>query len=42
MFIKYATILLQSMAVEIDQDIVYAFLDFAKFEGASWQESQQE
>jgi vacuolar protein sorting-associated protein 13A/C len=42
MFIKYATILLQSMAVEIDQDIVYAFLDFAKFEGASWQEGQQE
>ena len=42
MYIKYATILLQTMSIELDEDFLYAVLEFAKFEGASWQESQQE
>lgn len=36
LFIKYATILLQEMTIEIDEDFLFALLDFAKFPGASW------
>lgn len=35
-FIKYATILLQEMSVEIDEDFLFALLDFSKFPGATW------
>ncbi|ODV77801.1 vacuolar sorting [Suhomyces tanzawaensis NRRL Y-17324] len=35
-FIKYATVLLQEMTIEIDEDFLFALLDFAKFPGASW------
>ncbi|EAZ62765.2 vacuolar sorting [Scheffersomyces stipitis CBS 6054] len=36
LFIKYATILLQEMTFEIDEDFLFALLEFAKFPGASW------
>lgn len=36
LFIKYATVLLQEMTIEIDEDFLYALLDFSKFPGASW------
>lgn len=36
LFIKYATLLLQEMTLEIDEDFLYALLDFSKFPGASW------
>lgn len=36
LFIKYATTLLQEMTIEIDEDFLFALLDFAKFPGASW------
>ncbi|KAM9913092.1 hypothetical protein OXX69_001941 [Metschnikowia pulcherrima] len=36
LFIKYATILLQEMSIEVDEDFLFALLDFAKFPGASW------
>lgn len=36
LFIKYATILLQEMSIEIDEDFLFALLDFAKIPGASW------
>lgn len=36
LFIKYATVLLQEMTIEIDEDILFALLDFAKLPGASW------
>lgn len=36
LFIKYATVLLQEMTVEIDEDFLFALLDFAKLPGASW------
>lgn len=36
LFIKYATVLLQEMSVEIDEDFLLAVLDFAKLPGASW------
>lgn len=35
-FIKYATILLQEMTIEVDEDFLFALIDFAKFPGASW------
>lgn len=36
LFIKYATILLQEMSIEIDEDFLFALLDFSKVPGASW------
>lgn len=41
-YVKYATILLQTMAVEIDEDFLFALLDFTKFKGAAWKEAPQE
>ncbi|ODO11680.1 hypothetical protein I350_00464 [Cryptococcus amylolentus CBS 6273] len=41
-FVKYATILLQSMTIEMDEDFLFALLDFVKFKGASWQEDTQD
>lgn len=42
LFIKYATILLQEMTVEIDEDFLFALLDFARFPGASWNKHLQD
>lgn len=39
-YIKYATLLIQQMTVEIDEDFIYALLDFTKIPGISW--SQEE
>lgn len=36
LFIKYATLLLQEMSIEVDEDFLFALIDFAKFPGASW------
>ncbi|KAK9457717.1 hypothetical protein V1511DRAFT_185294 [Dipodascopsis uninucleata] len=36
LYIKYATILLQQMTLEIDEDFLFALLDFSKVPGASW------
>ncbi|KAI9888280.1 MAG: hypothetical protein M1814_000770 [Vezdaea aestivalis] len=36
LYIKYATILLQQMTMEIDEDFIFALLDFSKIPGASW------
>ena len=41
LYIKYATILLQQMTVEIDEDFIYALLDFSKIPGASWSEQDE-
>lgn len=35
-YIKYATVLLQEMSVELDEDFLYALLEFSKIPGASW------
>lgn len=40
-YIKYATVLLQQMTLEIDEDFVYALLDFSKVPGASWSEQHE-
>ena len=41
-FIKYATILLQAMTIELDEDFLFALLDFAKFKDAAWKEATKE
>jgi vacuolar protein sorting-associated protein 13A/C len=40
-YIKYATLLLQQMTLEIDEDFVYALLEFSKVPGASWTETHE-
>lgn len=41
-FVKYATILLQSMTVELDEDFLFALLEFVKFKDAAWREPPAE
>jgi vacuolar protein sorting-associated protein 13A/C len=41
-YVKYATILLQSMTVELDEDFLFALLDFVKFKDAAWREPPAE
>ncbi|KAF4635598.1 hypothetical protein G7Y89_g2500 [Cudoniella acicularis] len=41
LYIKYATILLQQMTLEIDEDFVLALLEFSKVPGASWSETHE-
>lgn len=41
--IKYASFLLQEVTVEVDEDFLFAVLDFTKFDGAaSWRKANQE
>ena len=42
LYIKYATVLLQQMTLEIDEDFIFAMLDFTKVPGASWTEEREE
>jgi len=41
LYIKYFTILLQQMTLEIDEDFIFALLDFTKVPGASWSEEKE-
>ncbi|KAF2130259.1 vacuolar protein sorting-associated protein 13 [Dothidotthia symphoricarpi CBS 119687] len=41
LYIKYFTILLQQMTLEIDEDFIFAMIDFAKIPGASWSEEKE-
>jgi vacuolar protein sorting-associated protein 13A/C len=41
LYIKYATVLLQQMTLEIDEDFIFALLDFSKIPGASWSEEKE-
>lgn len=38
LYIKYATLLLQQITIELDEDFIFALLDFTKVPGASWSE----
>ncbi|OJJ49438.1 hypothetical protein ASPZODRAFT_129900 [Penicilliopsis zonata CBS 506.65] len=42
LYIKYATVLVQQMTLELDEDFIFAMLEFAKVPGASWSEEQEE
>ncbi|XWX01808.1 hypothetical protein V2A60_009837 [Cordyceps javanica] len=35
-YIKYASVLLQQMTLELDEDFIFALLDFSNVKGASW------
>ncbi|CAK7227470.1 Vacuolar protein sorting-associated protein 13 [Sporothrix curviconia] len=41
-YIKYATVLLQEMTLDLDEDFVFAVLDFSKVPGASWADEDTE
>ncbi|CAE6538114.1 unnamed protein product [Rhizoctonia solani] len=41
-FIKYASILLQSLSVQLDEDFLFTLLDFAKLEGVAWGSEPQD
>ncbi|CAO2655854.1 Nn.00g046570.m01.CDS01 [Neocucurbitaria sp. VM-36] len=41
LYIKYFTFLLQQMTLEIDEDFIFAMIDFAKIPGASWAEEKE-
>ncbi|KAL9115085.1 MAG: hypothetical protein Q9227_000879 [Pyrenula ochraceoflavens] len=41
LYIKYATLLLQQMTLELDEDFIFAMLDFTKVPGASWSEEHE-
>jgi vacuolar protein sorting-associated protein 13A/C len=41
-YIKYATVLVQEMTVELDEDLIYAVLEFSKIPGASWSSTDEE
>ncbi|KAI9673228.1 MAG: hypothetical protein M1817_003091 [Caeruleum heppii] len=41
LYIKYATVLLQQMTLEIDEDFVFALLEFSKIPGASLPEEHE-
>lgn len=42
LYIKYASILLQAMTIELDEDFAFALYDFSQFKGAAWQDSPEE
>jgi len=41
-YIKYATVLLQQMTLDLDEDFVYALLDYPKIPGATWSSSEED
>jgi vacuolar protein sorting-associated protein 13A/C len=41
LYIKYFTFLMQQMTIEIDEDFIFALLDFTKVPGASWNEQDE-
>lgn len=41
LYIKYFTFLMQQMTIEIDEDFIFAMLDFMKVPGASWTEQKE-
>lgn len=41
LYIKYFTFLMQQMTIEIDEDFIFAMLDFMKIPGASWSEEKE-
>ncbi|KAJ1325154.1 vacuolar protein sorting-associated protein 13A/C [Microdochium nivale] len=41
LYVKYFTVLLQEMTIELDEDFIYAVLDYSKVPGASWTQEQE-
>ncbi|KAI0376422.1 vacuolar protein sorting-associated protein 13 [Hypomontagnella monticulosa] len=42
LYVKYATLLLQQMTIDLDEDFIYAVLDYSKISGASWSETSED
>lgn len=42
LYIKYATVLIQQLTIELDEDFVFALMDFSNIPGASWTVSESE
>ena len=40
-YVKYATMLLQQMTIDLDEDFIFALLDFSNVPGASWTVEQE-
>ena len=40
-YIKYATVLLQQITIELDEDFIYSMLEFTNVPGASWTEERE-
>jgi vacuolar protein sorting-associated protein 13A/C len=40
LYIKYATLLLQQITIELDEDFIFAMLDFTQVPGASWSDER--
>lgn len=41
-YIKFATMLLQELSIQVDEDFLWALLDFSKIPGAAWSSDSQE
>ena len=42
LYIKYFTFLLQQMTIEVDEDFMFALLEFLKIPGATWSEEKED
>ena len=42
LFIKYCSILLQALTIEVDEDFLFAMYDLSQIKGTSWEEGQEE
>ncbi|KAK2879530.1 hypothetical protein FQN49_000784 [Arthroderma sp. PD_2] len=42
LYVKYASLLVQQMTLELDEDFIFALLDFVKVPGASWSEERED
>jgi len=42
LFVKYVSVLLQAMTLRVDEDFLFALIDFSKVQGASWEEQTPE
>ncbi|EJD47755.1 vacuolar protein sorting-associated protein vps13 [Auricularia subglabra TFB-10046 SS5] len=40
-FVKYASILLQALSIQLDEDFLFAVYDLTKLKGASWEQEQE-
>jgi vacuolar protein sorting-associated protein 13A/C len=42
LFIKYCSILLQALTIEVDEDLLFTIYDLTKIKGISWEDEKQE
>ncbi|EZF98549.1 hypothetical protein H113_01642 [Trichophyton rubrum MR1459] len=42
LYVKYASLLVQQMTLELDEDFIFALLDFVKVPGAAWSEERED